>query len=331
MRGKGFLVAASLALLIVVGGSIYALRRTSAPKQAAPAAPVPMVFTGSEVTLEGKVRATTVQSVAVPIEGRIESFHAEVGDEVYEGQILASVKSDAAGAAQERAQLDLERAQTRVNNLEGALANARLEASRTEADASRARSEAERTAKLYQREKMLLAAGATPRLKFEKSEREYNEARAESEALSTLASNAASRLETLQRDLDAARKVLAEKTEDMDEAKAQTASGEVRAPANGVLVGRRGVVGDDVDPSMPDLLQIATDLSRLEVLLEPEPPVLARIKPGQQATISIAEQSAEPLPGTVKAVDQGKVVVEFANPNPLIKPSLSAHVRIQLQ
>jgi HlyD family secretion protein len=332
MRGKGFLVAASFALLLVIGVSIYALRRTSAGKQAAPPPPPkPAVYAGSEVTLEGKVHAPAVQPVPAPADGRVESFHAEVGDEVYEGQILAIIKSDAAETEQERAELDLERAQTRVNNLEGALAAARLEASRAEADASRARAEAERTEKVYQRERMLLAEGATPRLKFERSEREYNEARTESEALSTLAGNAASRVEALQRDLDAARKTLAEKTQDLEDARTQTAAGEVRAPANGVLVGRRGVVGDEVDRSMPDLLQIATDLSRLEVILEPEPPVLARIKPGQQANVSVAEQPGETLPGTVKSTDQGKVTVEFANPNPLIRPGLTAHVRIVLE
>jgi hypothetical protein len=97
-----------------------------------------------------------------------------------------------------------------------------------------------------------------------------------------------------------------------------------------VLVGRRGVAGDDVDRSMSDFLQIATDLSRLEVVLEAPPPVLARTKPGQPAAVAVAEHATDPLPGEVKTVDQGKVIVEFANPDPLIRPGLTAHVRIRL-
>jgi multidrug resistance efflux pump len=331
MRGKGFVLVAIVALAAVIGGSIYAYRRTVAAKAPAPPPAAPAVFTGSEVTLEGRIRAVAVQAIPAPVEGRVESFHAEVGDEVYEGQILAVVKSQALETAREKAEIDLENAQTRVNNLEGALASARLEASRADADASRARSEAERTAKAYQREKMLLAEGATPRLKFEKAEREYNQARTEQESLDTLAKNAQSRLENIQRDLDAARKVLNERTEEMEEAKGDAASGEVRSPANGILVGRRGVAGDEVDRAMSDFLQIATDLSRLEVVLEPAPPVLARIKPGQPAAVAVAEHATDPLPGSVKAVDQDKVIVEFANPDPPIKPALTAHVRIQLQ
>ncbi|HET8547878.1 MAG TPA: biotin/lipoyl-binding protein [Bryobacteraceae bacterium] len=329
MPRKGFLIATAIATAVLAAGgaSIYAYRRNLAAKQPQP--PAPAVFSGGEITLEGRIRAISVQAIAAPIEGKIDSFHAEPGDEVYEGQLLAVIRSEALETARQKAELDLESAQTRVNNLEGGLASARLEASRADADASRARAEAERMAKLYQREKMLLAEGATPRLKFEKTEREYDAARAEEEALATLAKNAGSRVEALQRDLDAARRVLNETAAELDEAKGEAASGEVRSPVNGVLIGRRGVAGDQVDPSLADFLQIATDLGRLEVVLEPAPPVLARIKPGQQAGVSVAERAGDSLPGSVKALDQGKVVVEFANPDPLIKPGLTAHVRIR--
>jgi len=55
--------------------------------------------------------------------------------------------------------------------------------------------------------------------------------------------------------------------------------------------------------------------------------VLARVHPGLQAAVTVAE-SPNPLAGQVKSVDQGKVVVEFANPDPVVKPGLTARVRI---
>jgi len=203
-------------------------------------------------------------------------------------------------------------------------------ASRASADASRSRSEFERSEKLFERQKMLLAEGATPRLTFEKAQREYEAAKTEYEGLSTLAQNAESRLDQLQKELDGARKILEEKSRELEDTQAENAAGEVHSPANGVIVARRGQQGDDVDRSMPDLFQIATELSRLEVLLEPAPPVQARIKTGQTAAVQIAENAGDPLPGLVKSVDQGNVIVEFANPNPAIKPGLTAHVRIFL-
>jgi hypothetical protein len=38
----------------------------------------------------------------------------------------------------------------------------------------------------------------------------------------------------------------------------------------------------------------------------------------------------EVLQGSVAKVEDGKIVVEFSSPNPLIKPGLSAQIRIKL-
>ena len=40
----------------------------------------------------------------------------------------------------------------------------------------------------------------------------------------------------------------------------------------------RGEAGAEVNPSMKDLFQIAVDLASLEVVVEPDPPALARIR-----------------------------------------------------
>ncbi len=293
----------------------------------APAKPASTVYAGSDATIEGQIQALAVESIAAPIEGKIESFHAEPGEEVFEGQLLAQVRSAALDTARERASLDADHAKSRLTDLEGSIVSARLEAARAEAEASRARSDFERAAKVWERQRMLLEAGATPRLTAEKAQRDYETASREQEAVAILARNAQSHFETLQADLEGAKKSVEETQKDLDQALSQVASGEVHSPVNGVVVARRGQAGDDVNRSMADLFRIATDLSRLEVVLEPPPPVLARIHAGQQAAITVAE-SPNPLSGQVKSVDQGKVVVEFANPDPVVKPGLTAHVRI---
>jgi len=269
----------------------------------------------------------TVQSVPAPIEGKIESFHAEPGDEVYEGQLLAQVRSAALDTVEERAALDAESARTRLGNLEAALSTARLEAARADADAGRARSEHDAASKIWQRQKLLLSEGATPRLAAEKAAREFEGTKRDAEALATLASIAQSRVEALRSDLEAARKALDDKTQELEQARADVATGDVHSPVNGVIVGRRGQPGEEVNRAMTDLFQIATDMSRLEVVLEPPPPALARFRTGQPATVTVAE-SATALAGQVKAIDSGKVTIEFANPDPAVKAGLTAHVRI---
>lgn len=282
------------------------------------------------MALDGPIRAINTLPVGAPIEGKVESFAVEVGDEVYEGQLIAQIKNMSLDTANEKAVLDAERLQTRVNNLQASIISARLESSRAGADASRSRSEFERAEKVYERQKMLYGEGATPRLTFEKAQRDYETSKSEYDGLKVIADTAESRIAQLQHDLDEAKKQLEEKNSDLEQAKVSLAAGEVHAPVSGVVVARRGVVGDDVNPSMTDFFVIATDMSRMEVSADVPPNVLPRVRAGQNALVQIAENAGTPLTGMVKRVENGTVVVEFANPNPAIKPGLSAHVVIQL-
>src|SRR3954454_1916521 len=115
----------------------------------------------------------------------------------------------------------VERAQNRLNDLDANLAAQRLEASRARALATRTRSDYDRSEKAYQRQKMLLDAGATPRLSYEKAEKEYQTNQAESASSETLAQQAEGRVESILKEQEAVRKTLQEKTAELEQAKAQ--------------------------------------------------------------------------------------------------------------
>ena len=329
MKGKAFIIGSSVVLAAIVAGALFFFRQTqekdAAEKQKPQALP-PV----TEAILPATLQAQTVVEVAVPIKGKIEAFHAEVGDEVYEGQLLAEIRSQRLHTAEEEAAIDLERAQTRVNNLESTIAASRLEASRASADALRVRADLDRASRLYQREKVLIAEGATPRLKFEKAEREFQALQKESENLDQLATQAEERVSALNRELDAARKTLQDKADELEGAKAEIAAGDIIAPAGGIVAGRRGQAGEDVDPTLKDLFRIATDLTVMEAVADAGPADFARVKEGQEAYVSLAESPDELLPGIVKKAVEGKVTIEFKNPNPAIRPGLTAQVRIKL-
>jgi HlyD family secretion protein len=254
----------------------------------------------------------------------------DVGAEVYEGQLLAQIRSEALQAVQQAAEADLEQAETRVRNLESLLSAARLEASRASADASRVQNDYERAEKAYQRYKMLLEEGATPRLTFEKAQKEYIALQAEAKNLDAVAVAADERISSVSRELDAARKILEGKATDAEAAKLHAGSGEVLSPVNGIVVARRGQAGDDVHPSMTDLFQIASDISVLQAVADASSAQIGKIKQGQPATVTLAEMAGEVLQGTVLKAENGKVTVEFANPNALVKPGLTAQIRIKL-
>jgi hypothetical protein len=66
------------------------------------------------------------------------------------------------------------------------------------------------------------------------------------------------------------------------------------------------------------------------VAVEPSPDQLARIKPEQFASVSVADLPHEPLSGVVRSIEDGKARIEFANPSALVKPGQTAQVRIQV-
>ena len=321
-------IAALLAIIGLALVATYVLVARKAAPQTAKAVTAPAVET--ELSLQAILQPAITIPVPVPVEGKIEAFLVEVGDEVYEGQLIAQIRSEAMETAKLEAETDLERAETRVQNLEASLSAARLEASRASADASRVKDEFERASKLFQREKMLLAEGATPRRNFEKAQKEFLALEAESTNLSAVAVAAEERISLTQSELDAARKLLEGKVADLEEANQRLGSGDILSPASGIIVGRRGLPGDEAHPSMTDLFQIASDLSLMHAVADVPPNQVGRLKKDQPVTISIVEMGGELLQGSVLKVEDGKITIEFANPNAMIKPGLTAQIRIKL-
>ena len=330
VRGKWFILSGSVTLLALVGIAVTMLSRVSAnrtkPAAVVAHAPAP----APEIYLSGKIRAQTIINVAPPMEGTVGSLFADVGQDVFEGQLLARLTNEGLETGQQMAQKTLDNARSRVNTLESEIVSARLEASRARADGDRARTEYDRVEQVFRRQQMLLAEGATPRLTYEKASREFELAQSESRSLEQVATQAESRLNELAKSLDAEKRVLAEKTDDMETAKARAVATEVVSPAQGMVVARNGEVGQSVGPDRGDFFQIATQLSQLEVALDPDPPAMRRIRLGQAALVSLPEQGSEGMLGAVKAIQGAQVIVAFTSPSPAVKPGMLAQVRIKV-
>jgi macrolide-specific efflux system membrane fusion protein len=330
VRGKWLLFAGVVILGAIAAGALSVLwKRPLRQQPAAAATPSPPPH-GAEVSLGGRIEARHLVAVPAPIEGVIEEFFVEVGQEVFEGQLLARIQNESLESARDLANLEFERVQTRVNNMESALLTARLEASRATADASRSRTEYERLQKLEERQSLLHREGATPRLVYERVQKEFAQAQAEYEALAARAKVADEKAASLVKDLEVARKILEEKTAEAESAKSDLEAAEVHSPADGLLIARKGDAGLEVNRTIEDLFRIAVDLGMLQVVLEPEPPVLARLRPDLPVLIFVAEAGSASMPGSIVSVDNGKAVVEFAAPDPAVKPGLTAQVLIRL-
>ncbi|MGJ5820013.1 HlyD family secretion protein [Paludibaculum fermentans] len=323
MRGKWLLFAGGTLFLAAGGGALtYYLRQK-------PAKPVQVVATpvlppGSEVHLTGSIRAVNLVLVPAPLDGVAEEFPVKPGDEVFEGQILGRISNETLKDTAHEAELEVERAQARVNEAESQLIAARLEDSRAAADSSRARIEFQRAERNFQRQQMLNTEGATPRNTYLKAQQDFEAAKKESDTLQALSNTLQDRVQGLIKDIDLAKKTLAEKVQNLDAAKSNLSSSDLLAPVDGLVISIAKSAGEEVQKGTPDLITIATDLSQLELVLEPEPPILKRLKAGQPASVQVAELPGNGLPATVKSVENGKVVIEFSSPSTLIRPGMTA-------
>jgi HlyD family secretion protein len=218
-----------------------------------------------------------------------------------------------------------------VDSLNSALIATRLEASRARSDASRTQTEAERAEKAYLRQQMLQQEGAARRLEFEKAQKEFQLTQAHYHALDELARQSEQRVESLSRELDNARRLLEDKNRALEEASQDLAAAEIRSPVDGILLSRAKSVGEEVTRDLQDLFRIAVDLSLLEAVVEPEPPLLPHLRPGLPALVVLAELPGDGLPGTIRDVKAGEVAIEFTSPSPAVHPGLTAQVRIKLR
>jgi len=330
MRGKWVLFSVSVVLAAIAAGALSVLwqKPRVEPKTAAPA--TPPLPPGVEISLSGKVEAQHLVAVPAPVDGKIDELPVEDGQEVFEGQILARIKNEALEGARDLATLEMERVRNRVNTLESALIAARLEASRARAEASRSKGEYDRVQKIRERQAMLNREGATPRLVFEKTQKEFESAQLEYDALEARAKMVEERVDSVIKDLDIARKNLDGKNQDLEDATGDMEATVIHSPVDGVLLSHKASVGEDVDRSMADLFRIAVDLSLLQVAIEPEPPVLSRLRLQLPALVFLPEAGAEGVAGAIRAIEGNRVLVEFANPNQAVKPGLTAQVRIRL-
>ena len=109
------------------------------------------------------------------VEGNIEAFLADVGDEVFQGQVLARIGAAGLESDREAAADAVEYAQDQVGKAEAGVNSARLEASRADADEPALAHAAGSGRQVYDRQKTLHTAGATPQV-FEKAQRDYEAA-----------------------------------------------------------------------------------------------------------------------------------------------------------
>jgi multidrug resistance efflux pump len=331
MRGKWIPISVGFVLFAVAVGTVVwrGRRHPVAPPAAATAAAIAVAR--NEVTLQGKIRPRHVVGVGASAQGFIEAFLVGPGEDVFEGQVLARIGAQGLESAREVAQAALDRAQEQVSKTEAEVTAARLELSRAEADAERSRMALERAERASARQQTLFRQGATPRLVYEKALQEYEAALKEHELIDATVRTGRERVQSGIGEIDAARKMVADKLRLLEEAQGNLSAAEVHSPVDGYVVSRKGEVGSSAGEPGDELFQIATDLFAMEVALEPKADLLKRIVPGQPALVLVLDLQNAAMPGVVREIKENQATVEFDSTLPAIKPGMQADVRLKLE
>lgn len=330
MRGKWMLFGGIAILLAVLAGALTMWKKQQPVPVVIQAPVVAAPVVGGEISLPGKVEAREVVGVQSPSDGTIAEYLVMVGEEVFEGQLIARIANPRLQGEQEKAKEVADKAQERVNTLESQMLAARLDASRGQAEMARVQDDYSRTERAARRQEMLQAQGATPRLTYEKAVADFATAKLEYETTMAKTKGAEGRVAALTKEIEAAKKTLDDRNAELEEADVNLQATQMHAPVDGVVLERKGEAGADVRIGEDGVFRIGTDLGQLQVVVEPQPAVLAKLKVGQPAAVILAEFASEQLNAEISRIEGGKVYVMFGSPDPAIKPGITAQVRVKL-
>ncbi|MEJ5370221.1 MAG: efflux RND transporter periplasmic adaptor subunit [Bryobacteraceae bacterium] len=329
MRGKWVLFA-GVVLLGAAGAGAWVWHRKQVPPPPSAQAPAELPA-GTEISLEGEIRAVERISIDAPVSGVLEEFAVGPGDEVSEGQVIGRIANDAIREDEVEARLELERAEARARAVEAELTAARLEESRLAAEASRARGELARVEKIYQRQSLLIREGATPRLVFQRAEEDYQQALKERDRVEELLAAAQERVRAVSAEFENARRNVSDKQALLEEARSRLESCNIVAPVDGIVVRIRKSAGETVEQGFQGLVEIAADWTELELVADAPEAYARRLAPGDEARIVLAELPQGALTAQVKSVDKQQVVIAFTSPSTLIRPGMTAVAQLRLR
>ncbi len=322
--GKWILFAVASILVGLGAGAVSLWLEQKSPPVPEEAPPPPVE---EEVRIQGVVAAANSVAIPAPIEGILDTVLVNVGEEVYEGMLLAQIQNTLIDSELVVLQERRDEAEAAVHKAESNEIAARLEASRAQADLNRARDELAEAQREADRQRMLYREGATPRMVFHQAEEELERVRADFESVAAAARVAEDRADQAREELEAAKRMLRDVDLKVEALNEEMSAAQIVSPINGVVTGMAARQGEEVHPGMDALFLIAVDLSRMTVILDLTPAQMEFLRPGKEVQVYIAEVINEPLEGTVVEMNMERTLVEFLNPSPAVRPGLTAVVR----
>ena len=295
---------------------------------------------GSAVQATGTIKAMVGAEVKVGsrVTGKVEHLYARIGDRVKKGDVIVQLEQEDLKARVAKAKADLDLAEA---NLALIRSGSRKEEIReAEERIEQARSTLDLSKKIMDREKGLLARGYTTQETVDRAEKEYavslSQYKATQEAIQMV------KEKFTKEEIDASVAKVEQAKASLREAQVQLSYATITAPISGTIASVTTQQGETVSASFnaPTFITII-DLNRLEVDTYVDETDIGKVKVGQEATFMVASFPDKDFKGNVmaiypKAIIQDNVVyyvtiINFENPEGLLRPEMTATVNISLQ
>jgi HlyD family secretion protein len=311
----------------------------------------------SAVSATGTLNAVITVQVGSQISGQIKELHADFNSVVKKDQLIARIDPESfeAKVNQAKAQVDAARAsvlnqQAAVEKSRADLENARAALAASRANTAKAQVTVVDSRRTLGRNHDLRLRGLIAQADEDTAQAAYDSAVAQQEASKAQEQAQGSTVRSAEAQLRVAEAML-------QNAKAQVVQNEaalrqaqvdldrtfIRAPVDGVVVGRNVDVGQTVAASLqaPTLFTIAQDLRNMQVDTNVDEADVGRVKVGQTATFTVDSFPGRTFGGEVVQIRKAPlvvqnvvtydVVVSARNQDQRLLPGMTANVRIVIE
>jgi HlyD family secretion protein len=347
----GIVVAAGL----ISGGYLYTQGIGARP--AFRTAPVTRGPLTSAVSATGTLNAVITVQVGSQISGQIKELHADFNSVVKKDQLIARIDPDSfeAKVNQAKAQVDAARAsvlnqQAVVEKTRADLENARAALAASKANTAKAQVTVVDSRRTLGRNHDLRLRGLIAQADEDTAQAAYDSAvaqqeasKAQEEAQGSTVRSAEAQLRVAEAMRQNAQAQVVQNEAALRQAQVDLDRTFIRAPVDGVVVGRTVDVGQTVAASLqaPTLFTIAQDLRNMQVDTNVDEADVGRVKVGQTVTFTVDSFPGRTFSGEVVQIRKAPLVVQNVvtydvvvtakNPDQRLLPGMTANVRIVIE
>jgi HlyD family secretion protein len=309
------------------------------------------------VSATGTLNAVVTVLVGSQISGQVKELQADFNSQVKKGQVIARIDPETfeAKVHQARAQVEaaqasvlnqqalVEKTRADVENSRAALAAARAQTAKAQVTVVDSRRTLGRNRDLRQRGLIAQADEDTAQAAYDSAVAQIEASKAQEEAQLSSVRAAEAQLRVSEAMLKNAEAQVAQNQAALRQAQADLDRTYIRAPVDGIVVGRSVDVGQTVAASLqaPTLFTIAQDLRNMQVDTNVDEADVGRVRVGQTATFTVDSFPGRTFSGEVVQIRKAPLVVQNVvtydvvvtanNPEQRLLPGMTANVRIIIQ